>query len=364
MSWTKYLRACLLVLISTIAAIIFVEGALRLYKSLDKMSVVDEGNILRNFDFNYNISDLYSSNLKVVHYKRNKFGLRDRCIDNSKIDILTIGGSTTDQRYVPLEATWQSVLENSLKEVNTEFGCVTNAGVDGHSTHGHLFSFKHWLPLIPQLNPDYVILYVGINDANFLLNKKPLPGFDDNNWPGFKGFLKRFEIVQELLPLFHILKYGYKKSTFAYSGHNPRKFVQDDYTIKHLNKATVDLASANTHAFKLRMSTIIEYVKKLDAIPICVTQPHRFTINNGQISLGIPDVMAPEFSGLDYDYSLHQINLALHELCGDFIIDLYNHTFKNEHFYDGVYTTDLGSIEIGKEIGLFFRKKFLIRNND
>ena len=34
-------------------------------------------------------------------------------------------------------------------------------------------------------------------------------------------------------------------------------------------------------------------------------------------------------------------------------IDLYNHNFKEDHFYDGVHTTHLGSIEIGEQIAAF-----------
>ena len=34
-------------------------------------------------------------------------------------------------------------------------------------------------------------------------------------------------------------------------------------------------------------------------------------------------------------------------------IDLYNHNFKEDHFYDGAHITHLGSIEIGEQIAAF-----------
>ena len=92
---------------------------------------------------------------------RNEFGLRDSCDSIKDIEILTIGGSTTDQRYVPFKFTYQSIIEQRLKEVDRNFGCVSNAGVDGHSTWGHLFSFEKWFPLIPNLKPNFIILYIG-----------------------------------------------------------------------------------------------------------------------------------------------------------------------------------------------------------
>ena len=48
-----------------------------------------------------------------------------------------------------------------------KFGCVTNAGVDGHSTWGHIFAFEHWFPLIPDLKPKFVSRYVDYQQEAF-----------------------------------------------------------------------------------------------------------------------------------------------------------------------------------------------------
>ena len=76
--------------------------------------------------------------------------------------VLTIGGSTTDQRYVDDEKTWQRILESKIDKK------VINGGVDGQSTLGHLFSLKNWHAKTLDLeNVDDIIFYVGVNDVRF-----------------------------------------------------------------------------------------------------------------------------------------------------------------------------------------------------
>ena len=68
--------------------------------------------------------------------------------------------------------TFQEILEYNLSENLNRKICVSNAGVDGHSTYAHLISFDSWFPIIDQLNPDIYLLYVGINDAFFIGDEK------------------------------------------------------------------------------------------------------------------------------------------------------------------------------------------------
>jgi lysophospholipase L1-like esterase len=99
-----------------------------------------------------------------VTYARDKFGLRGRYQRASAIDILTIGGSTTDQRYLTEGKTWQDVLAAAFAGGGQTIS-VVNAGIDGQSSLGHLFNFERWFPLIPNLRARYVLVYVGINDV-------------------------------------------------------------------------------------------------------------------------------------------------------------------------------------------------------
>ena len=321
------------------------------------MKVTRDANILRNIEFSYDIENLYRSDFKV-NYLRNEFGLRDRCARTEDIKVLTIGGSTTDQRYVPFQFTYQSILEQKLSIIDNDFGCVTNAGVDGHSTWGHLFAFKNWFPLIPKLQPKFILLYVGVNDADFRRPDSPNYGFDTKDNKSFKGFLKGFELVNAILPIYRYFRQFDQTSSLAYSGHAPRPYQESDYVIKNVNEATKRLSEYNKKAFQSRMKKILNYVKNLGAIPICITQPHRLVIEKNGEYYGIPNVLGEGFSGIDYDFSIKELNSVIKELCGEHTLDLHSHKFSNDHFYDGVHTTLSGSQEIGETIANSVISKF------
>ena len=83
--------------------------------------------------------------------------------------------------------------------------------------------------------------------------------------------------------------------------------------------------------------------------PVCVTQPHRFVKNIDGNDYGIPDVAGVGFSGLDYDFSIRQLNSVMLDVCGELnTIDLHSSQFESSHFYDGVHTTAEGSIYLGE----------------
>ena len=354
MSWIKQLFIpTLIVLLSSFIGIAAFELALRTIYFNDPWQRTQEANILRNFQFSYDISQLYVSDSPNVDYVRNQYGLRDSCVSPEEIEILTIGGSTTDQRYVSLSSTYQSIIEERMEESSVTFGCVSNAGVDGHSTWGHLYSFENWFPLIPELNPKIILLYVGVNDAIFIRSSSPNTGFDTRRTDGIKGFLKRFEIVRAILPIYHFLKQKNDNASAAYAGHAPKPYTNDDYVVSIMNEQTELLSAQNALAFRSRMVSLLSEIQELGAKPLCVTQPHRFVKEIDGELRGVENVFGEGFSGMDFDYSLRKVNEVIFDLCGSNTVDLYSHEFSNSHFYDGVHTTASGSEEIGRVIAEF-----------
>ena len=105
-----------------------------------------------------------------VLYTRDKLGYRSRDSLSKKPIVLTIGGSTTDNRYVSDGDTWQ----DKLDLINPKYDFI-NGGVDGQSSYGHLVSIKKWhSKYLDQKNIDTIIFYIGINDLKLLNNS-----FDD-----------------------------------------------------------------------------------------------------------------------------------------------------------------------------------------
>ena len=346
-------------MLSCFAGVSAVELALRVISSNGPWVQTREANILRNFQFSYDVSRLYESANPTVDYVRDQYGLRDSCESPAEIDILTIGGSTTDQRYVSLTSTYQNIIEKHMKTSLDTFGCVSNAGIDGHSTWGHLFSFEKWFPLIPELNPKIILLYVGINDADFR-RTAPKVGYDTGlTGKGIKEFLKRFEIIKALLPIYRLIRQ--QSDNAAYANHAPKLYKDDDYTANMLNEQTEFLSNRNAAAFRLRMERLLSAIEEFGAKPLCVTQPHRYVKKIDGERRGLKNVLGEGFSGIDYDYSIRKLNEVVFDLCGLNTVDLYSHKFSDSHFYDGVHTTALGSIEIGNGISQFLIKKNMLK---
>src|ERR1051325_2891506 len=80
----------------------------------------------------------------IAHYTRDRFGLRgDYGGDPAKVTLLAGGGSTTNEVTVGDDDIWSSVLQRALRTAGAQVA-IANAGVDGHSTLGHIKSFELW----------------------------------------------------------------------------------------------------------------------------------------------------------------------------------------------------------------------------
>lgn len=98
-----------------------------------------------------------------IYYSRNSLGFRGPEMPAEKKDLLsviTIGGSTTECKFLSDSCTWSSLLYEKLHQQNKNIW-LNNAGIDGHSTFGHLLLLKEY---VLKLKPRYAIFMTGIND--------------------------------------------------------------------------------------------------------------------------------------------------------------------------------------------------------
>jgi hypothetical protein len=103
--------------------------------------------------------NLYEPAGEIV-YSRDKYGLRGVHESLSQVQLVTVGGSTTDQRYIADAQTWQEVLRSQTGIA------VANAGSDGMSSFGHIVAVSEWLHQVPGFSPKYYLHYLGANDAS------------------------------------------------------------------------------------------------------------------------------------------------------------------------------------------------------
>ena len=98
-------------------------------------------------------------------YSRDENGFRANNYNLRQINILVLGGSTTEEREVDDKKIWTKIFEQNLKG---KFK-VLNAGIGGQTSHGHKSMFEMWFSKFPELQPKYILVYLGINDALYLL---------------------------------------------------------------------------------------------------------------------------------------------------------------------------------------------------
>ncbi len=127
-----------------------------------------------NVNMKIDVNSLYEREEKI-DYIRDKNGYRSNKAKNSSKIVLTVGGSTTDERYVSEGETWTDQLEKLFKE---KYNFV-NGAVDGHSSYGHLYSLENWYSKTLEKEKIHsIIYYFGINDIRLLGEDFRLNDFD------------------------------------------------------------------------------------------------------------------------------------------------------------------------------------------
>ena len=91
------------------------------------------------------LNNLYESDSDFMYYSRDHSSLRGKYDSIDNINIITIEGSTTDQKYITDSLTFQRVLQKEFLNSGRNISIAT-ADMDGQSTIGHLNNFYWWFP--------------------------------------------------------------------------------------------------------------------------------------------------------------------------------------------------------------------------
>lgn len=141
---------------------------------------------------------------RYVTFSRNSLGFRgeDPPIDLSEhLTLITVGGSTTESIVLDDNDTWTAHLGRKLQS-SFDKVWVNNAGLDGHSTYGHLILMKDY---ISSIKPKYALFLLGVNDV-----AREEPGHSDKklvrrNVEDYSKFVlqsaKHFELASLILNL-------------------------------------------------------------------------------------------------------------------------------------------------------------------
>lgn len=274
-----------------------------------------------------------------IVYSRDKYGLRGVHEPLSQVQLVTVGGSTTDQRYIGDAQTWQEVLRSQTGIA------VANAGSDGMSSFGHIVAVSEWLHEVPGLSPTYYLHYLGINDA-WLRTGDHAYDRSGHDSPWLLSLRKRSIIVKSFV-----------KAWFAFS--RPHEVRHGQWRIDpgrtEMIKASTDKNEIenfieNTYAPNLRK--LIALHRKRNESVIFVSQGAnpavvRWNGDDTFVSAQLPDIQ-------QWAVALRLINPATQSVCAE-ARDICHFSdvagklvLEPTDFYDFVHHTPSGTRKLGE----------------
>jgi len=305
---------------------------------------IQQLNLITDRFYLHDVSSLYDNGGRPVEYRRDRYGLRGAYEDPASIDVLTVGGSTTDQKYVGEGETWQDVLRDRFAR-DGRMVSVVNAGVDGHSTIGHLRSFDWWFPSIPGLAPHYVLFYVGINDVHVESQRE----YDRLAQPDTRTALDWIRERSGLYYMYRTLR-GIWLAEQKQVGHRRVDFGTVTWVDAPLRRGHALRSADRRRAYANRLKRLARLTRELGAEPVFVTQT---LMSSREVDGRLVGVEGVGSNGLDANIILGLFNATTLQVCREvraICVDLARELrpeFDDADFYDFSHTTPRGAAKIG-----------------
>jgi len=304
--------------------------------------------VVRRFD----VSGLRPADGPVL-YSRDRWGLRGRYEAPSRIGVLALGGSTTNEMYVADGETWTDRLGRSFAEAGIPLS-VVNAGAEGQSTVGHIRNFDTWFKLIPDLKFRYLLAYLGVNDiALGPGGADPIQAaFDRSESPERLRRLRQTLANNSALYRLWRTVRGMREASIAKVGHA---------RVEHSGLAWIESPGPDVlpppegadlarrlEGYRTRVGELIRRTRATGAEAIVVTQTRGNWRREGERLLfarganGMPDV-----SGYVETALFNRAAMAACRDAGAICLDLGAEIeFRPGDFYDHVHTTPQGSARV------------------
>jgi hypothetical protein len=306
-----------------------------------------EMNIPRNTVRVFDVDGLYAGGGQIT-YTRDRHGLRGPYRDIGAIDILTLGGSTTNQLYVDDAKTWQAVMRQGFEAAGKP-RTIVNAAVDGQSTRGHIAVFERWFPLIDGLKARYILVYAAINDLAVDAQEK----YDDMRSPNparrFATAVKNKSAVYD----FYKTVRGMLAAMNAQVVHGAQ--TRNGLTWEKWQPADARLtAPAGTAerlaAYAERLRKFDEKIRDFGAKAIFVTQPiASYRLKDGWLWLPVGETRQSAENNTLEIFAFNRVTLDVCRDIGAVCIDLASDLeFVDADFYDWVHYTDVGAHKVGE----------------
>ena len=272
-------------------------------------------------------------------YKRNFWGFRGDEFDPKEIKIIFQGGSTGNQRYTPEDLTIVGQL-NKKFDLTINKKKIYNASTNGKTVEGYVNDFLFWFPKIPNLNPEHVIFYIGVNDRykgeKHYDQKKSFKKLNQ-----LKDYIKNNSIIVDKYKI--IKNKYYPRNTLSYDFDNLDLYNNFSYFSYFEAKEIYKEANRDTEVklkrFRSRLKKLKNIIDNNSFKPIFVTQ----VMYNGlkDSDLYFINEELKKFA-IDNNFGLIPIDEILQ--------------MKTYDFFDPVHTTPNGSKKIADAIYPFLKK--------
>ena len=209
---------------------------------------------------------------KRVTHTKNSLGFRGPEPPAAFADyltIVTIGGSTTECFYLSDNQTWPAVLDNLLSNKVSKLW-LNNAGIDGHTTFGHLVLMQDY---VARLRPKVAMFLVGINDL-FADQPRSFDVIDRNNVVG--AIANHSEVVALVLNMVRYARTSRMKSLGAMPKPINLKVPEYRDLSPEDERSLLDGQKPLLREYESRLSRLMAVTRASGITPVLITQPALF----------------------------------------------------------------------------------------
>jgi lysophospholipase L1-like esterase len=182
--------------------------------------------------------------------------------------VLTVGGSTTACVGLSDGKTWPDLVAAKL---SGEFPSLwlNNAGMDGHSTFGHLVLLKQ---VVSVLKPDFVLYLTGVNDVGRGDLNDWDKGLETESASLGSSIVKHSELlstIQVVSRTFRAIDLGVFQRKDVDVAKHPRNPIDD----AAMEAVLAEHRAKHVPGYRARMLQLIQETRKAGIEPILLTQP-------------------------------------------------------------------------------------------
>ena len=303
---------------------------------------------------------------KEIVNTRNGLGFRgpDTPVNFSQtLSVITVGGSTTECRFLSDSLTWPYRLGQLLQQ---DFRNVwlNNAGLDGHSTFGHQVLLKDH---ISNIKPKVIMFLVGMNDI-----ESDQPSFHDKlndrgAFPDLKHYIyNHSEVINLVVNLFRgwrAQRFNNTTQELRLPNKNSTLFLQDSVIENRLNSQEKYLID-----FRKRVNELIDSCRSYHIQPVFITQPNLYGYGIDSITQAVlaKSKLEADLNGELLWKILEKYNDQTRIICKEKkapLIDLAMKMPKNSYYYyDNSHYTNEGAQKVAEllymELKPIFNNRF------